>query len=67
MLRTSHRSSGSFANIVLFNTLSHLENVRYSFDEAFRVLESGGRVIIMDPYGSSRHAVLPLELELKDG
>ena len=67
MLRTLHRSSGSLANIVLFDTLHHLENVRYSFDEALRVLEPGGRVIIMDPYGSSGLAVLPLELELKDG
>jgi len=42
--------SGSLANIVLFDTLHHLENVRYFFDEALRVLETGGRVIIMDPY-----------------
>ena len=67
MLRTSHRSRGSFANIVLFDTLRHLENVRYSFDEAFRVLEYGGRVITMDPYSPSGLAVLHLELELKDG
>jgi SAM-dependent methyltransferase len=49
MLRTSPRSSGSLANIVLFDTLHHLENVRYFFDEALRVLQPGGRVIIMDP------------------
>ena len=67
MLRTSHRSRGSFANIVLFDTLRHLENVRYSFDEASHVLESGGRVIIVDPYSPSGLAVLHLELELKDG
>lgn len=42
--------SGSLANIVLFDTLHHLENVRYFFDEALRVLQPGGRVIIMDPY-----------------
>jgi ubiquinone/menaquinone biosynthesis C-methylase UbiE len=67
MLRTSHRSSGSLANIVLFDTLRHLENVRYSFAEALRVLEPGGRVIIMDPYSPSGPAVLHLELEHKDG
>lgn len=31
-------------------SLPHLENVRHCFDEALRVLQSGGRVIIMDPY-----------------
>ena len=67
MLRTSHRSSGSLANIVLFDTPHHLENVRYFFDEALRVLQPGGRVIIMAPYSPSGPAVLHLELELKDG
>jgi SAM-dependent methyltransferase len=43
-------ASSSLANIVLFDTLHHLENVRYFFDEALRVLQPGGRVIIMDPY-----------------
>ena len=42
--------SGTIANIVLFDTLHHLENVRYFFDEAIRTLQPGGRVIIMDPY-----------------
>lgn len=42
--------SGSLSNIVLFDTLHHLANVRYFFDEALRVLQPGGRVIIMDPY-----------------
>ena len=36
--------------IVLFDAFHHLENVRYFFDEALRVLQPGGRVIIMDPY-----------------
>ena len=67
MLRTSHRSSGSLANIVLFDTLHHLENVRYSFDEVFRELEPRGRGIIMDPYSPPGPAVVHLELELKDG
>ena len=67
MLRTSPRSSGSLANIVLFDTLHHLGNVRYFFDEALRVLQPGGRVIIMDPYSPSGPAVLHLELELKVG
>jgi SAM-dependent methyltransferase len=43
-------NSSSLSNIVLFDTLHHLENVRYFFDEALRVLQPGGRVIIMDPY-----------------
>jgi SAM-dependent methyltransferase len=43
-------AKGSLANIVLFDALHHLENVRYFFDEALRVLQPGGRIIIMDPY-----------------
>jgi len=40
----------SLANIVLFDTLHHIENIRFFFDEALRVLEPHGRVVIMDPY-----------------
>jgi len=43
-------AKSSLANIVLFDALHHLENVRYFFDEALRVLQPGGRVIIMNPY-----------------
>jgi SAM-dependent methyltransferase len=43
-------AKSSLANIVLFDALHHLENVRNFFDEALRVLQPGGRVIIMDPY-----------------
>ncbi len=40
----------SFANIVLFDTLHHVENVRLFFDESLRVLQPGGRLVVMDPY-----------------
>ncbi|BCA54208.1 hypothetical protein W02_13480 [Nitrospira sp. KM1] len=43
-------ASKSFANVVLFDTLHHLENVRLFFDESLRVLEPEGRLVIMDPY-----------------
>ncbi|HKO30930.1 MAG TPA: class I SAM-dependent methyltransferase [Nitrospiraceae bacterium] len=42
----------TLSNIVLFDVLHHLENVRYFFDEALRVLSPSGRIIIMDPYVS---------------
>jgi SAM-dependent methyltransferase len=44
--------SRSVSNLVLFDVLHHLENVRYFFDEALRVLVPNGRVVIMDPYVS---------------
>ena len=42
--------TGSLGNLVLFDTLHHIENVSLFFDEALRTLKSGGRIIIMDPY-----------------
>jgi SAM-dependent methyltransferase len=42
-----------WSNIVLFDVLHHLENVRYFFDEALRVLVPSGRIVIMDPYVSA--------------
>ena len=43
----------SVSNIVLFDVLHHLENVRYFFDEALRALVPNGRIVIMDPYVSA--------------
>ncbi len=43
-------TNGSLANLVLFDVLHHIENVRLFFDEAVRVLRTGGRIILMDPY-----------------
>ena len=43
-------ATNSLTNIVLFDTLHHIENVRLFFDEALRVLHSHGRLVIMDPY-----------------
>ncbi|NGZ08326.1 MAG: methyltransferase domain-containing protein [Nitrospira sp. LK70] len=42
--------SESLANLVLFDSLHHIENVSLFFDEALRTLHVGGRIIIMDPY-----------------
>src|SRR5437867_4247326 len=43
-------ASGSLTNIVLFDALHHIEQVRLLFDEAVRVLRAGGRIVVMDPY-----------------
>lgn len=43
-------STNSFANIVLFDTLHHIENVRLFLDEAVRTLQPRGRLVIIDPY-----------------
>lgn len=40
----------SLSNLVLFDTLHHIENVNLFFDEAIRILEPRGRIVIMDPY-----------------
>lgn len=42
--------SDSLANLVLFDSLHHIENVSLFFDEALRTLRIGGRIIIIDPY-----------------
>ncbi len=42
--------SESLGNLVLFDSLHHIENVSLFFDEALRILRVGGRIIIMDPY-----------------
>ena len=44
--------ANSLTNIVLFDSLHHIENVRLFFDEALRTLQPSGRLVIMDPYMS---------------
>lgn len=44
--------NGSLANLALFDVLHHLENARPFFDEVTRVLRTGGRIVIMEPYVS---------------
>ncbi len=46
-------AKSSLANIVLFDALHHLENVRYFFDEALRVLQPGGRASLWIPTSRS--------------
>lgn len=45
--------ANSLTNIVLFDTLHHIENVGLFFDEALRTLQPNGRLVIMDPYMSA--------------
>jgi SAM-dependent methyltransferase len=40
----------SLGNLILFDSLHHIENVSLFFDEALRILRIGGRIIVMDPY-----------------
>ena len=42
--------SESLSNLVLFDSLHHIENVSLFFDEALRALRVGGRIIAIDPY-----------------
>jgi SAM-dependent methyltransferase len=44
--------SASVRNIVLFDVFHHLPRPARFFDEASRVLHSGGRIVILDPYCS---------------
>jgi SAM-dependent methyltransferase len=41
--------NASFRNIVLFDVLHHLERPRLFLDEAIRILEPGGRVVLCEP------------------
>jgi SAM-dependent methyltransferase len=43
---------GEVSNIVLIDVLHHLAHPVHFINEAFRVLESGGRVIMLEPYPS---------------
>ncbi|HAU29446.1 MAG TPA: SAM-dependent methyltransferase [Rhodospirillaceae bacterium] len=40
---------GSFANIVLFDVLHHIERPRLFLSEAMRVLRPGGRIVMVEP------------------
>lgn len=42
-------ADGSFANIVMFDVLHHVERPRRFFEEARRVLRPGGRIVLMEP------------------
>ena len=45
-------ADGSLANLVLVDVFHHLARPARFFDEAVRVLASGGRVVVLDPYCS---------------
>jgi len=42
-------ADGRFANIVMFDVLHHIEYPRHFFTEALRVLQPGGRLIMVEP------------------
>jgi SAM-dependent methyltransferase len=42
-------ADSSFDNIVMFDVLHHIENPCFFFEEAIRILRSGGRVIFVEP------------------
>jgi SAM-dependent methyltransferase len=41
--------AGSFSNVVLFDVLHHLSDMGLFFEEAQRVLQPGGRILLMEP------------------
>jgi SAM-dependent methyltransferase len=52
LLRTPHRlpfAAGTLATIVMVDVLHHLEHPATFFQEAERVLQSGGRIVMVEP------------------
>lgn len=45
-------SKNSLANIVMIDVLHHLTNPLRFFQEAYRVLETGGKIILIEPFPS---------------
>src|SRR4051812_32449670 len=42
-------AGASFANLVMFDVLHHIESPRHFFTEAMRVLKGGGRLVMVEP------------------
>lgn len=42
-------ASDTFQNIILFDVLHHIESPKLFFNEASRILKSGGKIIILEP------------------